>query len=174
MDMKKFVFLSVLAAICLTSCGPTKKMIPRAVNTINTASLEVLNLERNDYEILNTITAEASIIYRQQANSYEIESPDDGFSVKYTAGKMGWICKFSGIFRAGYLSGDAPFVSAELSPEEVARGLAIYRVINMAKQEGADAVIAPTVATNVEQTGRKDIMYKTTVTAKLVKLKTNN
>ncbi len=174
MDMKKFFPLLVFAAICLTSCSPTKKLIPRAVNTINTASLEVLNLERNDYEILNTITAEASIIYRQKSDGYEVESPDDGFSVKYTYGKMGWVCKFSGIFRAGYFSGDAPFVSSELSPEEVARGLAIYRVINIAKQEGADAVIAPTVATNVEQIGRKDIVYKTTVTAKLVKLKTNN
>ncbi len=172
--MKKFIFVSLFAAICLTSCGPTKKMIPRAVNTINTASLEVLNLERNDYEILNTITAEASIVFRQKSDSYEIESPDDGFSVKYTYGKMGWDCKFSGIFRVGYLSGDAPFASAALSPEEVARGLAIYRVINIAKQEGADAVIAPTVATNVEQVGKKDVVYKSTVTAKLVKLKTNN
>lgn len=172
--MKKIIFISILAAVCLTSCGPTKKLIPRAVNTINTASLEVLNLERNDYEILNTITAEAVIMYYQKSNSYTISCPDDDFSVTYTYGKMGWDCKFSGIFRAGYLSGDAPLVSTALSPEEVARGLAIYRVINTAKQEGADAVIAPTITTNVEQTNKKVVVYKSTVTAKLVKLKTNN
>lgn len=172
--MRKFIFISLVAIVCLTSCGPTRKMIPQAVNTINTASLEVLNLERKDYEILNTITAEASIIYRQKSGSYEIVSPDDGFSVEYTYGKMGWTCKFSGIFRAGYFSGDAPSSIAELHPEDVARGLAIYRAINIAKQEGADAVVAPTIATNVEQTGKKDVLYKSTVTAKLVKLKTNN
>lgn len=171
--MKKFIFISIITAVCLSSCGPTKKMIPQAVNTINTASLEVLNLERKDYEILNTITAESFIIYRQKSGSYEITSPDDGFSVEYTYGKMGWKCKFSGIFKVGYFSGDAPSGMTELHPEDVARGLAIYRAINIAKQEGADAVIAPTISTNVEQTG-KDVLYKSIVTAKLVKLKTND
>ncbi len=77
--------------------------------------------------------------------------------------------KFKGILRIGYLSGDASSVTKDLSPEDVARGLAIYRAINIAKQEGADAI-----STNVEQTDRNNVVFKSTVTAKIVKIKTDN
>lgn len=172
--MKKSIFISVIAIMCLTSCSTVRRIIPSAVNTINTASLDVLNLERNDYEILNTITAESSINFRQYTNGYEIESPDDNFTVKYNYDRTGVTYKFKGILRIGYLSGDASSVTKDLSPEDVARGLAIYRAINIAKQEGADAVIAPTISTNVEQTDRNNVVFKSTVTAKIVKIKTDN
>ena len=96
------------------------------------------------------------------------------FAVKYTYDRTGVTYKFKGILRIGYLSGDAPSVTKDLSPEDVARGLAIYRAINIAKQEGADAVIAPTISTNVEQTDRNNVVFKSTVTAKIVKIKTDN
>ena len=52
------------------------------------------------------------------------------------------------------------------------RNLAIYRIINAAKVRGADGIIEPVISTNVEQRGR-DIVLKTTVSAKLIKLKTD-
>ncbi len=49
----------------------------------------------------------------------------------------------------------------------------IYRLINAAREYGADALVEPTVSTNVEQTGEHTITYKSTATAKIVKLKTD-
>ena len=57
-------------------------------------------------------------------------------------------------------------------PEYVVRNLAIYRLINASKVRGADGIIEPVISTNVEQRGN-DIVFKTTATAKLIKLKTD-
>ncbi len=51
--------------------------------------------------------------------------------------------------------------------------MALYRLVNLAREYGADAVIEPTISTNVEQTGTRSITYKSTVTAKIIKLKTD-
>lgn len=172
-------FLSILAAAFLfASCGSQRMLVvPRAVNTINTAAIEELNLERGDYEVLNTISAEASIFYwsNKSGTRYEIIDEQDEFSLKYDYSlKKGWFCKFSGILKLGYLSGDYAGESANLfRPEDVARRLAIYRLINEAQQYGTDVLIAPTVATNVEQVGDR-VIFKSTATAKIVKIKTDN
>ncbi len=173
--MKKFIFISVIAAIYLSSCASSQKtIVPRASNSINTASLDVLNLERKDYEILNTVTAEASVVFRQHSNGYELTIPDDDFSYKCSIGKGGLNYKYTGIFKAGNLSGTAYPSTTLINAETASKELALYRIINISKQEGADAVIAPTITMNIEQISKKEIVYKTTVTAKLVKLKTNN
>ena len=62
--MNKLIYMIAVASLLLTSCI-RQKALPRAVNTINSAPLEALNLVREDYEILNTITADATIYYRQ-------------------------------------------------------------------------------------------------------------
>lgn len=58
--MKKFIIgaMAVFVIIMFGSCSQ-KLIIPRAVNTINSVTLGELNLERNNYEILNNITADA-------------------------------------------------------------------------------------------------------------------
>lgn len=172
--MKKFIFILGVAVICFSSCS--RKMLPRATNSINTASLEVLNLERKDYEILNTVTAEASVVYRLYSKRFEITIPDDDFSCEGTffKGTNPIITGFAGTFKSGNLSGVAYPSAGMITPETTSKELALYRIINIAKQEGADAVIAPTISMNVEQVSKREIIYKTTVTAKLVKFKTNN
>ncbi|MDE5612586.1 MAG: hypothetical protein K2I90_11290 [Odoribacter sp.] len=174
MNMKKFIFILGLIAICFSSCS--RKMLPRATNSINTASLDVLNLERKDYEILNTITAEASVIYHLSSNSFEIRIPDDDFSCEgnFFKGTTPIIKSFTGTFKSGNLSGTAYPSATMITPEITSKELALYRIINIAKQEGADAVIAPTISMNIEQVSKRETIYKTIVTAKLVKFKTNN
>lgn len=167
--MNKLIYMIAVASLLLPSCI-RQKALPRAVNTINSAPLEALNLVREDYEILNTITADATIYYRQKSKSYTISNNEDGFWFKNVQG----IYKFAGILKLGFLSNDYAIGNlSNLQPEEVSRGLAIYRAINLAQQYGADAVIEPTISTNVEQVGR-DIVFKSTITAKLIKLKTDN
>lgn len=172
--MKKIVFLIVVSAL-LASCGTQQLIVPKALNTVNSVSLDELNLERGDYDILNTVSAEAIVIYRERGSRIEIIDQNNEFSLIYIKGKTGWRLEHSGILKLGYLSNDYRGETVSLiQPEEIVRRLAMYRLINVAKANGADGIIEPIVSTNVEQTGKNDILYKTTVEAKIIKLHTNN
>lgn len=174
--MKKILVLLASAAL-FASCGVQRTVLPRAVNTVNTAPLGDLNLQRGDYEILNTITAEASITYKEKGSIVSIADTGNEFTLMYAFDKKTGVIadmKYSGILRLGYLANDYVVDNETiLRPEEIARRLAIYRAINVAKEYGADAVVEPTIATNIEQVGKNEVVYKTTVTAKIIKLKTD-
>lgn len=164
---------SLVILIIATSCGTQSAIIPKALNTVCTASFADLNLTRKDYQILNTVTAEAVVINHSTPYSVKLEDPDGEFSLTYTKTKLGWECRHSGVVRLGYLGNDYRYDGSDMiSAEDLARRLAIYRLINVAKQNGADGIIEPTVSTNVEQDGKK-IVLKSTVSAKIIKLNTN-
>ena len=178
--MKKiFITTCILCAILLSSCKLA--IIPTAINTVNSVTLEELNLERKDYKILNTISADASITYRQiGANKIIIEDPNGEFKLKFKRtysllkGYSWQFNKFEGIARYGFLTNDYKNqnLSFLIEPESIARNLAIYRLINACKVAGGDGVIEPIVSTNVGQEGNK-IIFKTTVSAKIIKLNTD-
>lgn len=173
--MKKILVLLSCTAL-FASCGVQRVVLPRAVNTINTAPLGDLNLQRGDYEILNTITAEASVTYKEKGVKTVISEPNNEFSLVGTTNKKSGAVNYehTGILRLGYLHSDYVGVDESLTqPEVIVRRLAIYRAVNMAKEHGADALVEPTIATNVEQVGKNEVVYKTTVTAKIIKLKTD-
>lgn len=172
--MKK-LFVLLLCTVALASCNTTSRIIiPRAMNTINTVRLADLNLTRSDYEILNTIESEAIVEYEWSNYYYDVKVSGDDFSVLYTKNGNEWYIKTcSGILKLGYLSGDHINDHTLPIPEDIGSHLAIYRLINIAKQSGGDAVIEPTIATSLEQTKENTVVYKTIVTAKLIKIKTN-
>lgn len=177
--MKKILFgLSVL--FLTTSCAT--QIIPRAVNTVNSVSISELNLERKDYQILKTISADATILYSAglDGKDYTIKCPDEDFALKFIKKKQknggGWKCEYKGIVKLGYLANDYKYDDTALSPEEVARRLAIYKLINQVKLAGADGVIEPIISTNIDNGKRgmsRNIIFKTSVSAKLIKLKTD-
>lgn len=174
-SMKK-LFIIIAVAIVATSCASNSALvIPKAVNTVNSVRLNELNLEREDYEILNTATATATITYTESYGgaNRKIVGENNEFMLLYSSGKKGLSVKFSGILKFGYLANDYEIQGDVLHPEEVARRVAIYRIINQVYQYGADGVVEPVISTNVEQVG-KSIVFQTTVSAKLIKLKTNN
>lgn len=169
--------LFVITALCLTSCGMMgPKIIPRAVNTVNTVSLSELNLERKDYRVLNTVTSEATITCEFKSGGLvEIKDETGEFELHYTNSNGVWLYNsHEGVMKLGYLAKDYPDTNGLLYPEEIARRAAIYRLINTVQQAGADGVIEPTVSTNIEQVNKKTIVYKSTVTGKVIKLKTDN
>lgn len=133
--MKKFIIgaMAVFVIIMFGSCSQ-KLIIPRAVNTINSVTLGELNLERNNYEILNNITADALISYVDNGIYIEISDMNNEFSLQYTKNKKGeWQCKHSGIVKCGYLDNDPEIkISEMIEPEELVRRMAIYRIINIA------------------------------------------
>lgn len=178
--MKK-LFVLLACAVGFASCGV--RLIPESVNTIDRASLADLNLQRSDYEILNTITADATVVSRDiSKKKREISDINGEFSVKWQKKMRGpfsrkapvWLCKdFQGVLRTGALY-DLPAQTADhTDPMDMVQRLALYRVINLAQQEGADAIVEPSYTVGIEQTGRRQVVYKATVTAKIIKLKTD-
>lgn len=176
--MKKTTFLTVtaLCVLLLSACGslqPVTSVIPEAVNTIHATSFDELNLDRNDYTILNTISAEATVYYKESRSEIEIEEANQEFEIKHSL-NAGQVLKssYSGIMRIGYLANDYRNQKPVqlTSPSDIARGFATYRLINMAQQEGADGIVEPTISTNIEQQG-KTIVYRTIISAKIIKLK---
>lgn len=182
---KKLIIASMTMAcmFTMTSCfGPkklTQRIVPTAVNTINSVGLSELNLKHGtDYTIVNTITANATIIYSEQRKGEQYTLKEENGECKlvyrFDSEQEKWaLIDFDGIARFGFLTTDDFSESySTRNPEYVARNLAIYRLINASKVRGADGVVEPVISTNVEQRG-KEIVFKTTVSAKLIKLKTD-
>lgn len=168
------LFISVF----LSSCGTTRpvRIIPQAVNTVNTVGLDELNLTRADYEVLNTVTAEASVMCNYGKTKIEMTDESEDFYLSYKLVNNSWLYdKYKGVMKLGYLSRGINGLSGVgiMTPDELSRRMAIYRAINMVQQYGADGIIEPTVSTNVEEVKKDVVVYKTTVTGKIIKLKTN-
>lgn len=166
-----------LCAMFMTSCRSALSVIPQATNTINSVDLKELNLERKDYIVLNTVNAEATLTAHFSDDNVKVEDPSGEFSLTWEKDKKTGIWspdRIKGIVRLGYLSNDYENELFDIGPYPhwIVRRLAIYRLINAAKMAGGDGVIEPIISTNVEQgRGRNDIVYKTTVSAKLIKIK---
>lgn len=183
--VQHFVLLAVaIITISLSSCS-SKRIIPTAINTVNAVHLSELNLERKDYNVLNTITAEAVVKARMSMGERIITEANDEFTITYTEKKQGFLSKIfnpgekvegydvkcKGIIKFGYLSnGYARESISEMSAEEIAIRTAKYRLINLAQQNGADGIIEPIISTNIEQIG-KEIVIKTVAQGKPIILK---
>ena len=185
MKTNEIIFSCTLIAtmLTMTSCfGPKKisqRIIPTAVNTINSVRLDELNLKHgSDYSVVNSVTGEAVIIYQEKRKGDKIIIKEENgeFEIVYEWDNDTdkWRrTDFQGIARFGFFSNDDYNQSYSMKdPEYVVRNLAIYRLINASKVRGADGIIEPVISTNVEQRGN-DIVFKTTATAKLIKLKTD-
>lgn len=186
--MKRIFFIAatmVTCALVMTSCSGPRKMVqrivPTAVNTINAVNLNELNLKHGtDYTIVNTVSADATVLYSEQKKGEQItikEGEHNEFRLvyKFDSEQEKWyLTDFDGIARFGFLTNDDFHQNySTRDPEYVARNFAIYKLINAAKVRGADGVIEPVISTNVEQRG-KEYVFKTTVTAKLIKLKSDS
>ena len=178
---KKLSIIAIVAicTIAMSSCRSALSVIPQATNTIAPISFGDLNLERKDYIVLNTISAEATLNAHSSDGTVRVDDPTGEFSLTWEKDrKTGeWSPeRIKGIVRLGYLSNDydEELFNIPPYPHWIVRRLAIYRLINAAKIAGGDGVIEPIISTNVEQ-GRSnsDVVYKTTVSAKLIKIKTD-
>ena len=140
-------------------------------------------MERKDYTILKTITTEAVVTYHQ--SNYKIKVTEANGECEIVFARVPFsnayaYKSFKGVARYGFLTNDyyeevqgVPQKHFQDTPEYVARNLAIYRLINACKVAGGDGVIEPIISTNVEQTGYRTVTFKTTVSAKIIKLNTD-
>ena len=171
-----FALVCAFVSTMTTSCISLQTTVPpKAINTVNPVSLDELNLKREDYQILQTITAESNVILNYKSST-DIEIKDEAGEFKVKCQIINGTIFFKeqeGVMKLGYLSRDYTSSSTPLHPEEIVRRTAIYRLINTAQENGADGVIEPTISTNIEQVGKNSVMYKTTVSGKIIKLKTD-
>lgn len=179
--MKKLSIITITAvcAVVLTSCRSVLSVIPQATNTVATVTFGDLNLERKDYIVLNTASADATLIAHYYDDEVKIEDPDGDFKITWEKSKKtgNWAPeRIEGIVRMGFLSNDYenenPYLDIPAAPHWIVRRIAIYRLINAAKMAGADGIIEPIISTNVGQGRRnRDVVLKTTVSGKLIKIK---
>lgn len=177
--MKRFIPITIIAiaAFLTASCGSTRSFMPTAVSTVKSVSFDELNLVSTDYEILNRIEAQASIVVKIDDESYVISDPDGTFKLEWQKDKAGqWNLEdYEGVLRAGYLANDYGNVEDMLrSPESIVRRIAIYRLINLVKEQGGDGIIEPIISTNVEDHSDRrnnSITFQSTVSGKVIRLK---
>ena len=176
--LSKIMLASVLvAATCyLTSCGGGRKylVVPHSVSTESSVSVSDLKLEPGQYEVLSSITETASVICEYKGTEIKVSSSDGSFQYIFELRNDAWIlAKFSGAADFGYFTSDYNARVTQIpNAEEFARRVAMARIIRASKDYQADAVIEPVVISNVTNLSKNQIEITSTVTAKLISIKT--
>lgn len=184
--MKKnnvFFMAVIFCTMLLASCAAPRTYTPYALSTVSSVSLPALqhSLERKDYEILDTIKAEAVVTVRAGRH----------LEVRADSGEFNNICQFSdngqliyniqkseGTVRAGFIEGlNLPAIDL-CDGSSMASNLAAYRLINEVKATDADGIVAPSLYVTADETGKgffsRTVTYKVVISAKLIKLNSNH
>ena len=167
--------------MAFSSCSSSRVLIPQATNMVKAVSFDELNLTGKDYEILDRVEASSRIIVELTKDSYTVKDPDGTFEFEFKKDKKTGaftLEDFDGVVRAGYLlSRDRSENDVMAYPDQIAHRIAIYRIVNLVKEQGGDGIIEPVISTAVEGTesrfGHTTITYLTTVSGKVVRLKTS-
>lgn len=178
----KMVKIRIIATMCFIACAISgleaqSTIIPTtAISNIPTVSIKDMDLNRNDYSILKSVSATAVVNSDNRRSRRTIYEENDEFKLIYDIIKIDGkryldyeSCE--GVVRLGYI-GSTDIYNSEsnyLPAEEIVRRLALYRLINLAKEYGADALFEPTITTTATSTGKK-LTYKTEASAKLIKI----
>lgn len=176
------ILIGAAGLMMLNSCSSTAVI---ARNTVDVATLEEINLERKDYEVIETITVSVTVVYNAKTRTSTGE--DNAFEVKYKRFKGQNVLEY-GMLRFGYFSQDVitntsvkkgMFSRAQYvayipeDPEILARRWATYKLIAEAKAKGADALIVPVRSSDIQASGKNTSIVKTTVSAKAVRIFNN-
>lgn len=182
--MKKSSIMRQLTLLCAFVCTISsvhawaQELIPAtAISTMPVASVEDMSVGRQEFVVFNTVKASAIVQSDNNKRSRQIKEDKNEFSITYNIVKINGkryldYKDCEGVIRLGYLGGsnvynsDADYMSAE----EIVRRLAIYRLIGLAKEYGADALFEPTITTTVSSS-KKQIVYNSEISAKLIKIK---
>ena len=182
--MKKnnvFFMVVIFCTMLVASCAAPRTYAPYALSTVSTVSLPQLqhSLERKDYEILNTIKTEAVVKAISRGNSLVIEAESGEFINVCNSTEKGLVYNVGeskGTLRYGFIEGLNIKEVDECNGNSMASYLAAYRLINEVKTTDADGIVAPALYVTAEETGdsifSRTITYKVVISAKLIKLKT--
>lgn len=179
MDKK---LISRLLPLCIMLCfGVTAKaqssLIPTtAISNMPVITIQDMKLERSDYTILKSISATAGVNSDNKKSKRTITEENNEFKliydiVKHDGERYLEYEECEGIIRLGYIGSTNIYNSESnyIPAEEIVRRLALYRLINLAKEYGADALFEPTITTTATS-DKNTLTYKTEASAKLIKI----
>ncbi len=154
-------------------------VIPHSVSSASAVTVENLNLNKGDYQVLNTITETASVLCEYKGKEIRISGDSGAFYYIFRQSGIGggWtLHKFKGAASLGYFTSDLVNNSSQLLPdaEEFARRVAMARIIKAAKDYKADGVVEPVVISSANNVGKNKIEYISTVSAKLISIQTTH
>lgn len=166
-------------ALNLDAQGKSNLIPTTAVSNMPTVTIKDVGLERKDFVILKSISASAVVNSDNKRSGRTIYEENGEFKLVYDIVRYDGVryleydtCE--GVIRLGYLgstniyNSDSYFIPAE----EIVRRLALYRLISLAKEYGADALFEPTITTSATSE-KKTLRYKSEATAKLIKIINN-
>lgn len=172
--MKKF-YLSVVVVMTSILCSScvSLSIIPQATNSAGAVAFGELNLNRSEYLVYNSVTETATVIFDKGFSKTKIYEVNKEFSYELSYDKTGKLIvdDIDGVVMLGSFYNMASNEFDPTNAGEIARKLAIFRLNNSAKEAGADYIIEPIVSVNISKTGKSEITYTATATAKLVRIK---
>ncbi len=180
--MKRKTIWQALTVFCLSVCvcsvADAQGIIPTtAISNMPVATVEDMSLGRKEFVVLNTIKSYATVKSDNKKRARKITEAGNEFMLVYDIVKENGkryleYADCEGVIRLGYLGGSNIYTSetSYMPSEEIVRRLAIYRLIGLAKEYGADALFEPTITTTASSE-KKQVVYTTEISAKLVKLK---
>lgn len=179
MDKKPISRLLPLAImLCFgVAAKAQSSLIPTtAISNMPVITIQDMNLDRNDYTILKSISATATVNSDNKRSKRTITEENNEFKliydiVKHDGERYLEYEECEGIIRLGYIGSTNIYNSESnyIPAEEIVRRLALYRLINLAKEYGADALFEPTITTTATSK-EKTLTYKTEASAKLIKI----
>ena len=171
-----FAAVTAMVLLGVTSCssGRNYLVIPHSVSSASAVTIDNLNLSKGDYEVLNSITETASVLCEYSGKQIKISGDSGAFAYIFTLKDGGWILTyFTGAASLGYFTSDLKENESTIpNAEEFARRVAMARIINAAKDYQADGVVEPVIISSANNVGKNTIEYVSTVTAKLISIKT--
>ena len=179
MDKKPISRLLPLAImLCFgVAAKAQSSLIPTtAISNMPVITIQDMNLDRSDYTILKSISATATVNSDNKRSKRTITEENNEFKliydiVKHDGERYLEYEECEGIIRLGYIGSTNIYNSESnyIPAEEIVRRLALYRLINLAKEYGADALFEPTITTTATSK-EKTLTYKTEASAKLIKI----
>ena len=167
--MKSFITVALCSIMFVVSCGTTRTMAPKDEKRL----ASTYSLQRNDYEILDTITSEATVTYTSRKGLIQVKSQTGEFLNLCKITKMGprfLDRKSKGTLKYGYIADLNLSSPNPCDGKSMASYLAAHKLITRVKSSNGDTIVVPTIDYS-EGEIKGGIAYTATITAKLVKIK---
>lgn len=167
--MKSFITAALCGIMFVVSCGTTRTMAPKDEKRL----ASTISLQRNDYEILDTITSEATVTYISRKGLIQVKSQTGEFLNLCKVTKMGprfLDRKSKGTLKYGHIADLNLGSPNPCDGKSMAGFLAAHKLIGKVKSSNGDTIVVPTIDFSEEEI-KGGISYRATITAKLVKIK---
>ena len=166
--IKSFITL-ILCSMLIASCGTARTMAP--ISKVSLSS--TYSLQQNDYEVLDKISATATVAYTSKKGLIVVKSQSGEFINVCKITNLGpryLTNKSKGTLKYGYIADLNLGTPNQCDGQSMASFLAAHKLISKVQTSIGDNVVAPTIDISEEEIPG-GIAYRVVITAKLIKIK---